>query len=65
MKPYQERLIAEKQELEERLSKLMAFLENKEQNISVPAEDFALLQRQSGIMEQYLQVLNERIARFQ
>jgi len=63
MEPYQERVVAEKDELRERLTKLNAFLRSP--CLDVPKEEFARLLRQQYIMELYALVLQERIAAFE
>lgn len=63
MKPYQQRVIDEKTELDERLSKLEAFRETDAWD-QLPDEDQDLLINQTVIMHQYSEVLERRIARF-
>jgi len=63
MEAYQERVVAEKEELDEKLSKLKAFTES-EQFQSVPADEQGRMNRQHAAMEDYSNVLGERIANF-
>lgn len=65
MQPHQERVVTEKKELDEKLSKLRAFarLDNPVFYALDPTERLRLL-RQLEIMEQYSTVLGERIQAF-
>jgi len=63
MAPHQERVVAEKAELDEKLEKLNAFGKG-EIFPTLPAEEQERLIRQSKIMDQYSVVLGERIAAF-
>lgn len=63
MLPYQERVVAEKSELDERLAKLDAF-GRTESFASLPSEEQGLLNRQHSVMEEYSRILGERIAVF-
>ncbi len=63
MKPHQQRVAAEKQELDEKLEKLNAFGRG-DVFPTLPAEEQERLIRQSKIMDQYSVVLGERIAAF-
>jgi len=65
MEPYQERVIQEKRELDERLKKLDAFIvAGTERWDKVPAEEQERLCRQAEIMTDYSAILGERIAAF-
>lgn len=64
MQPHQERVVAESNELREKLTKLTAFISGSEVFKTLDAEDQALLRRQRNHMGGYLDVLRERIARF-
>lgn len=66
MEPHQQRVVDEKIELDEKLNKLTAFvgLNNSIFN-SLPSQEQLRLSRQRHIMEQYLEVLGERIAAFE
>jgi hypothetical protein len=63
MEAYQERVVAEKAELSDKLSKLEAFVMGKAFD-SVSAPEQARLSRQCLIMQLYVQVLSERIEAF-
>ena len=63
MLPYQERVIQEKKELDERLAKLDAF-GRTEVFTSLPSEEQGRLNRQHSVMEEYSCILGERIAAF-
>ena len=60
---YQQRVIDEKAELDERLAKLKVFLTSKTFNL-LPFHDRELLEYQSEVMEQLSLVLGKRIKRF-
>lgn len=65
MAPHQERVVTEKAELDEKLTKLTAFTTMQNQVFAgLPREEQARLIKQRGIMEQYSAVLGERIAAF-
>lgn len=61
--PHQQRVVDEKRELDEKLTKLDAF-GRTELFKSLPAEEQGRLNRQHSLMEQYSAVLGERIAAF-
>ena len=63
MQPYQERVIQEKQELDEKLSRLKLFLMGSMFQ-SLPGDEQGRLERQAELMSQYSAVLGERIANF-
>jgi hypothetical protein len=63
MKPHQQRVVTEKQDLDEKLEKLNAFGRG-DVFPTLPAEEQERLIRQSKIMDQYSVVLGERIAAF-
>lgn len=63
MKPYQERVIAEKKELDEKRERLTAFTFTKAFE-SLDDDEKERLNRQHAIMERYSDVLGERIAAF-
>lgn len=64
MQPHQQRVVEEKNELDEKLSKLSAFIDNSELFFKLSEEDQDLLGRQEDIMKKYSQVLRERIQLF-
>ena len=62
---YQQRVIDEKAEMDDRLTKLSAFIDaGKGAMQTVPAEEFVRMLVQSGIMKEYSEILGERIAAF-
>lgn len=63
MQPHQQRVVDEKNELGERLEKLLAFI-GTDLYKSLLEEDKELLFFQSQIMEDYFEVLEQRIERF-
>jgi hypothetical protein len=63
MEAYQERVLAERDELSERLDKLRTFL-NSAKFDAVPRPEQVRMTRQYLAMSSYLDVLNERIAAF-
>jgi tetrahydromethanopterin S-methyltransferase subunit B len=63
MLPYQDRVIFEKEELDERLQKLEEFVQSPLFSTLDPAEQERLM-HQSHLMEGYLNVLIERIENF-
>lgn len=63
MQPYQERVLAEKRELDERLSKLRAFTKT-ETFRTLPVADRGLLYDQEEVMSELSRILANRIARF-
>jgi len=63
VKPYQERLIVEKRDLDEKLSKLAAF-GTTPLYTALPPEEQGRLNRQHAVMEEYRRILGERIAAF-
>jgi len=63
MEPYQERVVAEREALDEKLTSLLAFFRLAGFFI-LSEEDQGLLRRQSEIMDSYLGVLDLRISKF-
>lgn len=63
MLPHQERVVTEQKELAEKLEKLTAFTLTPT-FAALPAAEQERLNRQHSIMEQYVNVLGERIAAF-
>jgi hypothetical protein len=63
MQPHQQRVVDEKTELDEKLSKLESFFET---NIfkSIPEQEQLRLKRQAIIMAAYSDILQERITAF-
>lgn len=64
MQPHQERVVAESNELRERLTKLTAFIISNETFEKLNETDQSLLRQQRDIMGEYLDVLGQRVARF-
>ncbi len=69
MQPHQQRVVDEKIELDAKLKKLRAFIENSGENPSaifagLPTAERSRLARQASIMEEYSDVLRERIVNF-
>ena len=63
LEPHEQRVVAEKAELDERLGKLQAFLVTQ-RCCELPFDDRCLLAQQALVMEQYSQILGKRIERF-
>jgi hypothetical protein len=63
LKPYQERVIDEKEELDSKIDALRLFF-NTDTFQSLQDRDKYLLVRQSGVMATYSSILGDRIARF-
>jgi hypothetical protein len=61
---YQERVIAEKAELDERIAKLGNFIAGGA-FVGVPGAEQARLRAQANLMQQYSKILGERINEFQ
>lgn len=64
MHPHQERVVAESNELRDRLTKLTAFISGNEMFKSLDIAEQALLRAQRDTMGEYLDILGQRIARF-
>jgi hypothetical protein len=64
MKPHEERVVAEADDMGERLTKLTAFISGNAAFTSLDMENQQLLRRQRDVMSEYLYVLGERIALF-
>ena len=63
--PHQQRVVQEKEELDEKLSKLSAFIDSPDFTITVKDEnEIARLVCQEEIMKDYSEILAERIAAF-
>ncbi len=63
MAPHQERVVVERDELSDKLTKLTSFLVS-DKIMSVHAEEASRLMKQASIMKEYLAILDERIAAF-
>jgi hypothetical protein len=66
MQPHQERVVTEKQDLDEKLAKLKAFCLVPGNKIfdGLSAADKELLLAQHSVMEKYSEILHKRIAAF-
>ena len=62
--PHQQRVIDEAQELNEKLVKLMDFINKSDSYKSLSIDDARLLNEQYYYMQNYFRVLNTRISRF-
>jgi hypothetical protein len=63
MKPHEQRVVDERNELKVKLTKLNDFRKTDTYN-QLPGMDQALLDDQSAIMGEYIDILDARIARF-
>ena len=63
MQPYQERVVAEKKELDERLAKLKTFLMGAIFQ-GLTTDEKLRLSKQAKLMKEYSDMLGERIAAF-
>jgi hypothetical protein len=63
MQPHQHRVVTEKDELADKLTKLNAFIGGTIYS-GLPEEERIRLARQAVAMKDYLDILNERIAAF-
>lgn len=64
MEPYQQRVIDEKKELDDKIEKLTSFLTNDEQRSKVSDQEADRMQRQLDCMNAYSGILGERIDAF-
>ena len=64
MQPHQERVVAEKAELDEKLGKLVEFIKGAEIFTQLPEAERGRLVRQADVMRDYSNILRERIAAF-
>lgn len=63
MKPHQQRVVDEKQSLDEKISKLISFMESDASSVlSLSEEDD--LEEQLEYMQKYSEVLGHRISKF-
>lgn len=63
MEPYQQRVVEEKIELDDRLERLAAFLLTPT-FAGLPTDERISMIRQQGVMREYSRILTERISRF-
>jgi hypothetical protein len=61
MEPWQERVVAEKAELDERLGKLSKFVYENAEFWKICEAERSLLRRQLTVMDLYSRILGERI----
>lgn len=64
MQPHQQRVVDEKAELENKVTKLNAFITSSLVFTDLDATQQGLLMAQVGAMNSYLEILNLRIASF-
>ena len=64
MEEFQQRVVAEKEQLDDRRGKLEAFIDSHEAYAGLPIPEKSRLVRQVAIMGLYSQVLFERVAAF-
>jgi hypothetical protein len=64
MEPYQERVVQEKAELDDKIDKLDYFIGKEMKYGALPAKDRRLLQLQLAAMSLYSDILTQRIAAF-
>jgi len=63
LKPYQQRVVEEKKELDAKIERIAAFLDSEEFN-NVEADEQHLIVQQEFVMVIYSNVLSQRIAAF-
>ncbi len=63
MQPHEQRVVDEKKELDEKLTKLTAFFSGKIFS-TLPLDEQERLKQQSEVMEKYSNILHERITHF-
>lgn len=63
MEEYQQRVVDEKNELSERLEKLRTFI-NSERFLAISYKERNLLKNQRVVMQEYLEILIQRIELF-
>lgn len=64
MQPHQERVVAEKNELDDKLSKLTKFIESSDLFNDLVESEKARLVKQAVAMREYSSILGDRIANF-
>jgi len=64
MEAYQERVIEEKNQLDEKIGKLMDFIEGRDFSRKITLAEQKRMRRQEMIMELYSEVLADRIKHF-
>jgi len=63
MKPFQQRVVTERDELAEKLTSLDSFIGGEIFKV-IPAEEKIRLAKQAVVMKEYLDILNDRINAF-
>lgn len=64
MAPHQERVVTEKNELDEKLDKLLVFINSSPVFAGLDPAEKGRLWQQAGVMRWYSQILGDRIAAF-
>ncbi len=64
MQPHQKRVIDERNELDDKRNKLSAFIGGSQVFKGLPEQEQIRLRRQIAIMDEYFDILQERIASF-
>ena len=64
MQEFQQRVLDEKKDLDDKLDKLKAFINTDEKFLRLSVGEQLRLERQAEIMQDYSDVLTERIASF-
>lgn len=64
MQPHQQRVVDESLALQEKVNSLSNFINHNKIFLELDTDEQMLLEEQLGYMKGYLDVLNERIARF-
>ena len=64
MQPHQQRVVDEKKDLDEKLSKLEVFIYESPVFSTLDGNEQYRLRKQSGTMKDYSRILGERIAAF-
>jgi hypothetical protein len=64
MQPYQQRVVEEKAELDAKISRLEAFLNDNTNVLSLQVDEHSRLLQQATVMREYSRILGLRIAEF-
>lgn len=64
MLPHKQRVVEEKEQLEDRLTKLTSFISTSHLFPALPKAEQKRLLRQLKVMQEYSEILSERIAAF-
>ena len=68
IQPYQQRVIDELKDLEDKLARLVKFIDDQHSGaskIAISESDFSLLVDQQNAMQEYANVLRKRVFRFE